>query len=391
MIALSQLFRRLGMKKKSILATSWHPGGINAIIPVIRRLKADGHDVIVLGHEFSEPILANSGLPFKTIKDFGLSDVSLKSMSELLRNPQIVPDLVLTGTAQQEGKADDVLEQTIAVAARRLGIKTLAVLDFWDGVGNYYKRFTDERTGKKLELLPDRVGVLDNIALADMLAEGFPADRLEVTGNPHFDDLPAKAMAFTKEKRNEILQKIGLSGDTLFFFGGNAFKNANSNAGYYWDLDIVRIIAQSLQGLGNVGTAVRLHPRMPDDQKQEIADFIQNSGANMKLVTDIDSQTLALVADLVIVAFSTLGLEAVFMRRPCVSAQPGSVKENDVLIVSNKGVIPVGYTAQDCRQLLIKAADPEYRRQLLEMSSGFATDGKATERVVQLVYSLLKL
>ncbi len=378
------------MKKKSILAASWHPGGINAIIPAIKQLKADGHDVIVLGHEFSESILEKAGLPFKTIKDFELPDVSVKSMRELLRNPSIaLPDLVLTGTAQQEGKANDVLEHTITLAARTYGIKTLAVLDFWD-MHDYYRRFTDERTGKKLELLPDHVAILDAIAEADMVKEGFPSEKLHKTGNPHFDDLLAKGKAFTTVQRDEVRRNIGLDAAVLLFFGGNGFKASNLNAGYYWDLDIVKIIAETLRNLPGVGTAVRLHPRMPEDQKAEIQDFINSSGANMKLVPDIDSQTLVLASDATIVEFSTLGLEAVFMRRPCISLQPGFTKEQDVLIVSKKGIIPVGYTAEDCKQLVWNMMMPSFRQKALAQSQDFTTDGKATERVVELIYSLLK-
>src|SRR3989344_7327653 len=131
--------RRPGMK---ILATSWHPGGANAIVPVIKQLMAEGKtDVTVIGHEFTEPIFAKAGLEFKTIKDFGLGDISLNSMEKLLT--AVSPTLVLTGTAAQEGKGNNVIEHTITLAARKLGVKSLAVLDVW---ANYWQRFTDERT-----------------------------------------------------------------------------------------------------------------------------------------------------------------------------------------------------------------------------------------------------
>jgi len=148
-----------------ILATSWHPGGANTITPVIKRLAEEGKvEVVVVGYEFSEPIFAKADIPFQTIKDFGLRDVSADSMEELLKATS--PDLVLTGTSGQEGKKCDVIEQTVTVAAKRLGVKSLAILDYW---GGYWQRFTDERTGKRLALLPDFVAILDEIAKKDML------------------------------------------------------------------------------------------------------------------------------------------------------------------------------------------------------------------------------
>lgn len=371
---------------KKVFAISWHPGGANAVAPADKRLMDEGKiNVVTFGHEFSEPIFAKNGIPFKTLKDFGLDDVSADSMEKLLK--LVNPNLVLTGTASQEGKGKDILEHTVIIAARRLKIPSLAILDFWDGTGNYYKRFTDERDDKKLVLLPDYLAIMDNVAKEEMLDEGFPEDRLIVTGQPYFDDLPEKAKLFTQEQRNEVRRKLGLKGNTLFFFGGNAFKDAVPYTGY-WDLDIVRIIADSLPKLPDVGAVARLHPRMPDFQKDEIRELIVGSGANMKLVSDIDSQTLSLAADLTIVAFSTLGLEAVYMRRPCVSFQPGLTRD-DQLIVSGKGLIPAGYDAQTCKDLLVKAADPVWRQEMLKKSDSFTTDGKATDRVVGLVYSIL--
>lgn len=391
---------------RKVFATSWHPGGANAIAPAIKRLIAEGKiDVIVFGHEFSEPIFAKAGIPFKTFQEgfwekiwrivlniicfiftwrwvFPISPARLRKILDKEK-----PDLVITGTASQEDKSRDILEHAVIIVARRLGIPSLAVLDFWDGTGNYYKRFTDERDGVKFALLPDYLAVMDDVAKEEMLDEGFPEDRLVVTGQPYFDNLPEKARLFTQEQRNEVRRKMGLEGNTLFFFGGNGFKDAVPYTGY-WDLDIVRTIADSLPKLPDVGVAARLHPRMPDFQKDEIRELIANSGANMKLVSDIDSQTLSLAADMTIVAFSTLGLEAVYMRRPCVSFQPDLMRD-DQLIVSRKGLIPAGYDAQTCKDLLVKATDPVWRQETLKKSAGFTTDGKATDRVVELVYSVL--
>ncbi len=374
----------MSASKPMVLASSWHPGGINAIVPVIKKLMADGKtEVVVLGHEFSEPILAKAGISFKTIKDFGLSDVSPNSMGVLLQ--AVSPNLVLMGTSGQEGKANDILEHSLTLASRNLNIKSLAVIDVW---GCYWQRFTDERTNRKLELLPDCVAILDEVAKEDMLKEGFPKDRLVITGNPHFDNLPARAKSFTEIQRSELKRKIGLDCETLFFLAGNGFSSAKPDCGY-WDLDVIELILDTMSELPGVGLAVRVHPRMPTEDKRQVFDAIARSGTKAKLIEDIDSQTLALVADVTFCEFSTIGIEAVYMRRPTVSLQPG-LQGKDNLLVSEKGIIPVGYTVEACRELIKKAVDPQYRADILNLSANFATDGRATERVVELVCSLLK-
>jgi hypothetical protein len=369
------------MSQQKLLATSWHPGGINAIVPVIKQLIADGTDIVVLGHEFSEPILAKAGIPFKTINDFGLSDVSPKSMETILK--EISPSLVLMGTSGQEGKADDVLEHSVTLASRNLGFKSLAVLDFW---ANYWQRFTDERTGQKLALLPDRVAIMDTIAEQNMLEEGFPKERLIITGNPYFDNLSARASNFADSQRSEVREKIGLDCQTLFFLAGNTFLQYREYYGY-WDLDVIGMILEMLPELPDVGLAVRLHPRMPAGEKIQISEAIGRSGTKTKLVDDIDSLTLALAADLVLCESSTIGIEAVYMRRPTISLQPGMLKDD--LIISKRGIIPVGYTPESCRELLKRGTDPKYREEILDLSANFTTDGKATERVVNLVHLMM--
>ena len=65
--------------KPKILATSWHPGGMNAIVPVIKRLNQQGKvNVVTVGHQYSEAILDSHGIGYKRISDYGLEDVSLE-------------------------------------------------------------------------------------------------------------------------------------------------------------------------------------------------------------------------------------------------------------------------------------------------------------------------
>ena len=368
---------------KKGFATSWHPGGVNAIVPVIKRMQEDGQvEIVVMGHEFSEPILLKAGITFKTIKDFRVPDISVDSMKNILREVQ--PSLVFTGTSAQEGKANDMIEHTTTLAARELNIKSLAVLDVWM---SYWQRFSDERTGKRLDMLPDYIAIMDKLAFGEMVTEGFPKEKLVITGNPHFDGLFAKAQQFTELQRQQVKQRVGLSCSVLFFFAANAFLQFKPQLGY-WDLDVVNLIIKTMPQLPNVGVAVRVHPRLPKEDKEQIAQAISESGVNIKLVDDVDSQTLALTADMTIVENSTMGIEAVYMRRPCISVQPDLTSE-DALLISKNGIIPAGYNPADCQKLLVEAMSPQYRNGLLQQSAGFSNDGKATDRVVELVYRLL--
>jgi|GEM_PF-1185069 hypothetical protein len=413
----SNLFSRRRNVVKKILLIASHPAGGNIIATVGQALAIGNKvEVVVLGHEFSVPILKETGTPFKTIGDFGIpsiwlhllllvvnflcrffpkleyysqkivnSYVSVKSIQALLG--RINPDLIVLGTTAQDGKLVNTLEYSITLAARSRGIPTIAVMDTWME-GSEAKLFTDIRTGLPLDVLPDIVAVIDQRQHDAMIKEGFPAERLKITGQPYFDSLVEESKSFTESQRQQIRQAIGLDCQTLILFSANAFSLARSEKGYC-DLDVLKIMASVLPQLDGVGMAVKLHMRTPDGDKAEISQFIKQAGVNMKLVDGIHPRLLSLAADLTIVEFSTLGNEAVYMRRPTMSFQPGLLGD-DLLFVSNHDIIPLGHDAKTCTNLLVGAVKLEFRQALLRQSAGFTTDDQATNRVVELAYSLLK-
>ncbi|MBI2054311.1 MAG: hypothetical protein HYT36_03180 [Candidatus Staskawiczbacteria bacterium] len=371
------------MRKKKILATAWHPGGANAIVPVIKRLIAENKtDIVIIGHEYSEPIFEKAGIAFKKPPN---GDISVKAMKKVLLEES--PNLVLLGTGSQEGKQIDIIEQTTTAAANELGIKSLAVLDYW---ANYLQRFSDERTGVSLDRLTSKIAVMDEFAKIDMSILGFPKERLVITGNPHFDDLVKKAKNFSEEQRQEVKKKIGFSDNVLFYLACNVFSCWKETNGY-WDMDVVQLVNKTVLSLPNTALAIRFHPRMPEADRVQVENTVlQSQSDRIRIVKDVDSQILMMTADLTVVEDSTVGIEAVLMNRPCISLQPG-LKIKDSLIVSKWGIVPAAYEAERCENLLIEAADSLYRKEIIANYKNFVADGKATECVVRLVYLMLTI
>ncbi len=379
---------------KKILATSWHPGGANAISPVIKLLRAEKKtEVVVIGYQFSEKIFQNDGIDYRTIESYGLKDISVDSMEKFLVRES--PDLILIGTAAQDENNRDVIEQTITLAAKRKDVKSLAVLDFW---GNYSLRFNDVYTGEEFKFLPDKIAIMDSYAERAMLKEGFQRDRLVITGSPDFDELENMAESFAEPEKQRIQSKIGLDVDMLIFYVANVWKKEVDKLGF-WDLDNLKLINEVLSELpvgfeNKVGIVTKLHPRTPEEDSKEVNQYInQAPGGKIKLVADINPEELILSSDLVLTAYSTLGIKAVYMKKPCISIQPGLKTEDSLEILTKNEIIPVGYTKENCKSLINKAIkDKDYREQeLIKKASNFKTDGKATERVKKLVYQLLEV
>lgn len=377
---------------KKILATSWHPGGANAIVPVIKNFISQGKAAVVtVGYQFSEDIFRNRGIGYWPLSAYGLKDASASSMIRLLEI--VSPDLILTGTSMQDEANHNVIEQTITLVAKKLGIKSLAVLDAW---GNYSARFSDVFSPGKCErfkFLPDKIAVMDEIAKDAMLQEGFPEDLLTITGNPHFDDLAEKARNFFESRKKEIKKKIGMGSELMILFAGNMFKKDKTIFGF-WDLDNISLMNAALQladGKSAAGAVVSFHPRATEEDKEEIRRYIEKYG-NEKIRTaeDIDIQDLVLASDLILAANSMVAVEAAYMRKPCISMQP-CLKGKDTLILSKMKLIPVCYTRMGCIEEVRKAIFNEgYRNMILESAAGFKTDGEATERVARVAYEMLR-
>jgi len=376
----------LNGKRKKIIATSSHRGGINAIVPVISRLiNEERVDMVLIGHGQSERYFKEKNIDYQTIDSYGLKDISVDSISQLIEEES--PDLVLTGTAIQDREGEDVIDQTITSAARNLGIKTLAVLDFW---AEYLERFSDIFTNEIFKFLPDKIAVVDNIAKEEMVAKGFPRERLVITGNPYFEGLREEAGSFTEKERKAIRKEIGLGRGLLIYYAETAFEREKEKIGY-WDLDNIKLINEVILSLPRkIGLVVGEHPRLPQEDSRKIKQYLSNY-PNQKTIKNIDSRKLILASDLVLTSWSSIGVAAVYMKKPCVSLQPG-LKGEDPLIVSKLGTIPAGYTIEDCKREVEKAIlDRDHRERVIPMRySSFGRAEKATENVVKLVYEMIR-
>ena len=379
--------------KPKVLATSWHTGAINAIIPVIKKLKQEKKvDIITIGHQYSEEILDNQKIKYKRISDYDLKDVSLESMNDLLK--QESPNLILTGTSIQDENNIDVLEQTITLAGRQNKIFSIAVLDHWENISSSFDNIFSE---EQFKFLPDKIAIMDNYAEKDMLKKGFEKDRLIITGNPHFDNLEAKAKRFSEKEKNNLRQQIGLGGEVLFFYVAGAWKKEKSKLGF-WDLDNLKLVEDVLRELSECKSqkyalVVKLHPRVPEEDFFDINNYIQKKNdRRIRLSKDIHPHKLILASEATLTPFSTLGIEAVYMGKPCISLQPNLQGKDHFAILTENGMISVGYTKKNCKELIRQAyIDSDYREELIQQASCFRTDGKAAERVTDLVYKFIEI
>ena len=376
---------------KKILATSWHPGGVNAIMPVIKRLRDEGaYDVVVIGHGYSESMFGAAGVEYRAIRDYGIEDAALGSMDRLLQAES--PDLVLTGTSTQSNDQRHVIEQTATLAGKARGRKTLAVLDFW---GNYWQRFSDAYDPDgRFKYLPDKVAIMDEIARKAMLEEGFTPEVLVVTGNPHFDDLALLAKGYDAEKRRTARQAAGASeGERVVMYATDVTSDLERLGWGFTDLDCMRMLCRGILAAESDGycvyLAVKKHPRETEQNMSALLECAASHGVRASQ-TGYDTKQLALASDLVVAPASTVLVEATLMGRDALSIQPGRAGSDD-FILNQLDIIPHAYDAETAAKLVSDAiagrGQSEYYRQRRGLVS---VDGHATDRIVALVHKMLE-
>lgn len=338
----------------NILIVAGDPGGANALDPVINLLyqKSD-FNIHLFGYNeaydaWSEKYESVNRIPLSADDSY-----FIRSLSEL----EI--DVVLTGTSWN----DYVFERNFILEGNKLGIITISLLDFWTA---YRSRFFGD--SDDINLLPERIAIMDDLCFKQMIAEGFDKNRLVITGQPAFDKLNLLVSDFTKEKKKILLDYYNIDEGTIIVSFASQpiselYQNHNlslSNYGFT-ELDVIESVIECLELISKKNTLdIKLmicpHPR------EEIGKFIRFKSENVlifkprQIVSDfntLSSKDLMLCSDCVIGMNSILLIESCYMKKIAISFQPGLLLD-DPLPTNKLGyTIPV-YDEKDLQDVLFR-------------------------------------
>lgn len=277
---------------------------------------------------------------------------------------------------------------------RRLGAlfpdRSVAVLDFWS---NYAARF--QMPGGVLRQ-PALTCVMDEQARTDLVAEGFEAARLVVTGQPAFDELPRFRSDFTAEKVRAFRAGLGLKdGDLLVVFASQPlaelYERLELRARHpgYDQHSVLRLLVAELEALAQESKRglfllVRPHPR---ENSAALAWVEQHAGVLKTCVSGAgDSRACAVSADLVCGMTSVLLVESCYLGCPTVSVQPGLVGP-DTLPSNRAGWSLLVREASEIRPVVRRLLfDPKARAEHRQRLEAVCPDGRAARRVADVVY-----
>lgn len=274
-----------------VLAVVNHPGGANAVVPVVQHLIHAGVPCGIMTVAERVPSLARLGLP------------AYEAPEPLVFDPR--PDVLLLGTSVPDPRRPEGLEVQATIAARRDDIPTLAVLDYW---AKYEGRF--RLPGRTFEeCLPDCIAVMDQRA-ADAM-RGFPPGTVVVTGNPHWERLAQRHPPLTPGRRTELRARFGVGdGERLVLFISQALDSS-------LQLGALQALIGAVESLPGTIIGIRPHPR------EEIGTFTPFLSPRVRIIAGDESiYDAGRAADARVGIYSTTLFEYALLGLSAISYQP---------------------------------------------------------------------
>lgn len=281
-----------------ILAAVRHPGPAEAAVPVIKLLRSQGHQVVLLG-------LNNNSIETKTlggsVSIFNRNNIEHIDMADMDANSDFrkvdskstnslidkyKPDRILVGCSTQEEELIRCIENSLIIAGSDYSIPTLQLVEMW---GCW--------TSRPEIFYPDRFAVSDEFTKKVVLKRGAPEECVKITGNPSFDGF------YHGNLKQAVIKNSGFMGTrNLVYIGQVSPDNFTT---FDW----------VLKSLGtNDRVAFAKHPR---DIRNYDALLLQ--AGNKLLDTDLKGDDLLKQADICLTHSSTMGVKASLLGIPTIN------------------------------------------------------------------------
>lgn len=292
------------------------PGGANAISPLVEPLK-ENNELFIFAKGPALTKLPNS----------------IEYNDNLAK---IKPDLIITGTS-----ANDFTEKHLWQEAKKLNIKSLAILDHWVNYGIRFSKYglaDIDKFDKICEFLPDYIIVMDEFAKSEMVKDGVPENIILPFGNPHFKDILEKS----KNIKN-IRNQFATPDEILITFASEPYIE---DYGHGEEKTVLKDLI-SITKDKNAKIVVKLHP------KEDFSKYKEFESEKIILNKDTTPAEIIKASDIIISMTSMFLIEAMILGKKCISYQPEQNDENK-FILTKKDDLPFINNFEDFSKELIK-------------------------------------
>lgn len=336
-----------------ILAGTVPPGGASCLFPVVQELRRRPNvEVQLVGHSHAADVFREHGVEFVDPTQGSAGRVTDPAVRKLVS--RFEPDLIVTGVF---GPAHGGLDHYLLRAAQDQRIPSLGILDAWM---NYAKRFADPVSAAPLAYLPDRLAVMDEQTVAELVAEGIPRERLCVTGHPFLSVVRRRGEDHGSSLRIRDALHVEPGERVLAFFSEpirwGVQEGLVDAVGYDEFIAFGLLEAALTRTAERSLLVVKEHPKRAS---LEVADRIRHT----RVVRNCELSMLDLVtaADVVVGMSSTVLVYAYLMGRKVLVIQPDLRTERDCNMLTRRGILPNLRTAAEIERALEAPSDADLK------------------------------
>lgn len=262
-----------------------------------------------------------------------------------------------------------------SLLARAVGVPTLVVQQGLSSQAYPEWRF----------LSHDRVAAMGESSRRDLMAQGVEPERIVVTGPPGFDTFASTDPGIADKIRNDLgipqEHRLVLFASQPSYVG--AFDQPQKRT------DMIKAIVKVVGDMKDVTLVVKPHP---GEKRKELAALVGKAQGVVLVDRAVSIGPLIKACDVFITFFSTTALQALYAGKPVITIDvPGS---GGGRLYSDSHATWVARSTVELRTHItnllsaeraehVKSKEEAARRFLREMT--YHPDGKATDRVVQLV------
>jgi len=280
------------------------------------------------------------------------------------------------------------LQLAFLKAAKEKGIPTVSLQHglITDNLLPYFHKLEHIKNKNKSLIfpLPDRMCVWSEESRKNLLEKGnFPPSIPIVTGDPKVDFLSKVIKSFDVDEIRKKL-KIKEGKRIILFATENLPKKEEQEI-------IAKSVISTFKSLKDVHLIIKPHPNELD------ISLYQNLISKFELleysiITDINLYELLFVSDLVILSYSTVGVEAMRMGKPVISLNLLGLHDDALIIQKNAAVVV--RNSDELLPTIKQYLNSKFSQKLIENGKIFAEkelgeiDGNAANRIVDQILQL---
>ena len=375
-------FRKLKIKK--LLFISKDPGGVNALIPIIKKCqKSNKFQCNVFSHKLTENMYEEERIPHLPLENFNYFSKKKYAIEKILFYYK--PDIIITGSSRPHYHEPVTPEQLFIKHSKTKNINSISILDYW---GNYKERFSIYGGQLNYQFVPNKICALDDISMKLLIDVGINKENIIITHNPFYDSFVKKTIRL-KHKQNNQKSEHNILFVSQPLFEAKQIYNQGFTQFEIFHYFLTFLNQWKCDTPKNV--LVWVHPKENKDKWNKIINY--NRSELIKIKVDYTrNQKIFESIDFVVSGFSTVLYQSLYYLLPTISIQIGLNKKDQLITNKLNLSIPI-YTKEHLYKfsnnfdIHLSSKMLSKRKYDLQQLKIFFSDGLATDKIIKLINS----